>query len=72
MKEYCFYTSTLETVIVHNPNPICLTALYDYYGPFGDTDDTEAITLVVPKGSKEAYENADVWNWFTNIVEAEE
>jgi hypothetical protein len=44
------------------------TPASDVFEPFSVLQ-YETITLYVPKGSREAYMNADPWYYFTNIIE---
>ena len=61
-----FYAcDNLVSVIVNNPTPIALSD----GGAFSNRANA---TLYVPAGSKEAYEAADYWKEFINIVEFEE
>jgi len=53
----------LKEVHVIRTEPVTLNAY-----TFGNLD-YDSCTLYVPMGSKAAYEAADVWNWFGNIVE---
>ncbi len=55
--------SSLSTIRVGMKNPIAITS--DVF----DSSTYEKATLYVPKGSKAAYETADVWKDFKDIVE---
>ncbi len=60
-----FYNCTgLTNIYSMNPVP----PYYTYYNTFNNC---YSATLYVPKGSKEAYANANYWNKFSNIVEIE-
>ena len=57
---YAFQDNALQTVTVENPTPV---AIYD------DTFSNRAnITLYVPSGCKAAYEAADYWKEFKEII----
>lgn len=55
----------LKEVHVKRTEPVTLN---EY--TFGNLD-YDSCTLYVPKGTKAAYEAADVWNWFNSIIEEE-
>ena len=56
----CSGCDKLQTVVVGNPTPVTLQAdAFSHYG-----------TLLVPGGSKKAYEQAAVWSNFSPIVES--
>ncbi len=76
LEEYCLASNIPYVLVTENPNPIPLVKTY------GDGDEmfeddilafggnlVRTSTLVVPAGSKSAYENAKVWNQFGRIVE---
>lgn len=64
----------LEAVTALNPEPVAINANVFYknqdYATSGNTEFTSA-TLYVPHGSKVAYEAAEGWKNFQNIVEME-
>ena len=60
--EEAFYGCWLREVIVENNTPVTITT-----NTFSNIKNRT--TLYVPQGSKEAYENADVWKDFKEIVE---
>ena len=64
---------TTLTVKAKTP-PTCEIRIEPHSGtvsePFNDTHYNNC-TLIVPRGSKSAYQNAAVWKKFTNIVEAD-
>ncbi|WP_308276095.1 leucine-rich repeat domain-containing protein [Prevotella sp.] len=66
IKDICFNLSTdnleLESVYVAWQNPI-------EAGSFFDNIEISKCILYVPKGTKNAYSNADVWRDFANIIE---
>lgn len=56
----CCGCDKLQTVVVGNPTPVTLQAdAFSHYG-----------TLLVPGGSKKAYEQAAVWSNFSPIIES--
>ncbi|MCM1518081.1 MAG: leucine-rich repeat domain-containing protein [Pseudoflavonifractor sp.] len=57
--------SKLKNIYILNTVPPQFFDVYYY-------EIREDITLYVPKGCKEAYQNAQVWSFFKNIVEMEE
>ena len=63
----------LDTVIVKNSTPIAMitkTSLDGFlYTAFGLAEELSHMLLRVPKGSLEAYQNADVWKLFGTIEE---
>ena len=62
INENAFYNcDNLTKVIVENPKPVTISSYTFYY--------RQNATLCVPKGSKAAYESADYWKEFKEIVE---
>ena len=59
--EGAFLCYSLSTVIVENPTPVSITS-----GTFSNLSNA---TLYVPSGSKAAYEAAEEWREFGNIIE---
>ena len=64
-KHALYGCSILNTITIHNPEPLTV----DISPVDGNAIDFYGITLKVPKGSKEAYQNDPYWNQFSNIVE---
>ena len=56
------YCNSLTEVYCYASNPPKTSWIFDYV-------DIDKITLYVPNGCKEKYENVDYWNVVTNIVE---
>ena len=54
----------LKSIFSRNPEPVVLSE-----GFLMDYEQTPAITLFVPEGSKQKYAAAENWNQFTNIRE---
>ena len=72
-KEAFLNCESLEQVTVLNPEPISITK--DVFEIHDENDNSISFTdatLNVPSGSKEKYQVAEGWKYFTNIVEAEQ
>ena len=61
------YARKLKTVYAYMKSPVALQAFYSMQA-FYDVP-LENVTLYVPHGSKSAYETADVWKDFKEIIE---
>lgn len=75
--EYAFQSCNLTEIHCKNPIPPILNGRQTGYGytfaeepeKLKETDPYFTATLYVPKGSLEAYKNAEEWGLFENIVE---
>lgn len=64
---YAFYGCMLEMLTVEAVEPLPIPST-TFIHPTGSSY-TNCVSLYVPLGSKSAYENADVWNSFKEIIE---
>lgn len=70
-----FHNSGITTLMVKNPTPPTCQTKYDsrqhvWYYVFDDSHYANC-TLIVPRGSKAAYQAAATWKNFTHIIEAD-
>ena len=77
IQDYAFFqNNNLKAVYVLNPVPVDISDnvfhtefVWNEDGSFNTSKDFTTATLYVPSGSKEAYQQADGWKNFQNIVE---